>query len=60
MKPFICFLRRTTILSAILAVCSVATAATITWSGADSATTTNWSDGLNWLGNVAPGTSDTA
>lgn len=32
--------------------------ATIVWSGAHSATDTNWSDNLNWLGNVAPGSGD--
>jgi hypothetical protein len=60
MKSSIRFLGRALALFVILAVCFVAPAATIIWSGADSATTTNWSDGLNWFGNVTPGTSDTA
>jgi pectin methylesterase-like acyl-CoA thioesterase len=33
-------------------------AATIIWSGANHATDTNWSDGANWVGGVAPGNSD--
>jgi pectinesterase len=33
-------------------------AATIIWSGANVATDTNWSDGANWVGGVAPGNSD--
>src|SRR5215469_9139384 len=33
-------------------------AATIIWSGANDATDTNWSDGANWVGGVAPGSSD--
>jgi pectin methylesterase-like acyl-CoA thioesterase len=31
---------------------------TIIWSGANFATDTNWSDGANWVGGVAPGTAD--
>ena len=33
-------------------------AAPIVWSGANVATDTNWSDNLNWVGNVAPGSGD--
>lgn len=33
-------------------------AATILWSGANSASDTNWSDNLNWAGNVTPGSGD--
>ncbi len=33
-------------------------AATIIWSGANSATDKNWSDGANWIGGVAPGSAD--
>ena len=33
-------------------------AATIIWSGANVATDTNWSDNLNWIGSVAPGSAD--
>jgi pectin methylesterase-like acyl-CoA thioesterase len=33
-------------------------AATNIWSGANVATDTNWSDGANWVGGIAPGSSD--
>lgn len=33
-------------------------ASTIIWNGANIATDTNWSDNLNWIGNVAPGNAD--
>src|SRR4051812_1171047 len=49
-----------TALFAFFAAAAITPAATVVWSGADSATTTNWSDGLNWFGNLAPGQIDTA
>ncbi len=33
-------------------------AAPIVWSGANSATDTNWSDNLNWVGSIAPASGD--
>ncbi len=46
-----------TLLSAAFATPHL-TAATIVWSGANAATDTNWSDNLNWIGNVAPQSGD--
>jgi hypothetical protein len=60
MKPSIVIPARVLIASLLLTVSIVAPAATVVWSGADFVNTTNWSDGLNWVGNVAPGTIDTA
>jgi hypothetical protein len=60
MKPAPTSLILALLLSIPLAVLRPASAATVVWSGADSAVTTNWSDGLNWFGNLAPGAVDTA
>src|ERR1700744_4084320 len=43
----------------LLAAATRVPAATIVWSGA-SGTDTNWSNGNNWSGNVAPGGGDDA
>jgi hypothetical protein len=60
MKPRFPIPVHVSLAAALLAFRVTASAATIVWSGADSATTTNWSDGLNWVGNLAPGAIDTA
>src|SRR4051812_15130965 len=49
-----------TLLVSILLIQISAQAATVVWSGANSATDTNWSDNINWVGSVAPGNSDDA
>jgi hypothetical protein len=48
---------------AVMAVsfaCAATTAATISWSGADGAAALNWSDTVNWNGNVPPTIGDVA
>jgi hypothetical protein len=60
MKPSIRLFGLAIVTSLVLTVYSGSRAATVVWSGADFATSTNWSDGLNWVGNLAPGISDTA
>ena len=57
MKPSLLLLRCVITLSAAVALCSAASAANVTntWSGADAAISTNWSDGLNWIGGAEPG-----
>jgi hypothetical protein len=59
MRSNIRFLRLITILP-LLAAWFATSAATITWSGADVGVSTNWSDPLNWIGDVAAGVGDAA
>jgi hypothetical protein len=55
MKPLLPVLRPVTALCAAFALCSAASAQTIIWSGANSATDLHWSDSGNWLPTGLPG-----
>ncbi|HEX3987811.1 MAG TPA: hypothetical protein VHZ30_00180, partial [Verrucomicrobiae bacterium] len=60
MKRIISVLRLLTALSAAFGLCTVAPGQIVVWTNSPSNTTTNWSDALNWQGNIVPGAGNTA
>ncbi|HEX3719234.1 MAG TPA: hypothetical protein VH595_14855 [Verrucomicrobiae bacterium] len=60
MKRIISVLRLLTAISAAFGLCTVAPAQIVVWTNSPSNTTTNWSDALNWQGNIVPGAGNTA